>query len=243
MRYAHPDSMVNRSPNMNSVTLTIDDKIIQAPEGESLLWAALDNGIYLPNLCAIRELNEPPASCRLCFVEVEGESEPVTACTERVREGMVVHTRGKSALRLARTAAELLLSNHPVDCGHCLKSGNCELQRIAKHLGIKLRTKRFRKLERNLPIDESSPLFIYDPNKCVLCGKCVWVCREKLGIGAIGFARRGYKRIVSTFGDRPLGESTCTQCGECVKICPVGALLFRAGERGDSYALVRRSGG
>jgi formate dehydrogenase major subunit/NADH-quinone oxidoreductase subunit G len=209
------------------IFLTIDGKRIKAREGETILWVALDNGIFIPNLCAIREVTEPFAACRLCFVEVEGEDEPVTACTETVKEDMVVHTRGKMALRLARTAAELLLASHPVDCGHCLKNRSCELQRIAKHLGVKLKTKRLRKLERKLPIDESSSVFIYDPNKCVLCGRCVWVCREHLGIGAIGFTRRGFKRMVSTFEDKPIAESRCTQCFECVKLCPVGALAFK----------------
>jgi len=212
---------------MKEVSLTIDGKTISAKEGEKLLWAALENGIYIPNLCAIQEKTHPSASCRLCFVEVEGETEPVVACTEPVEEGMVVHTRGKNALRLARTSAELILASHPVDCGHCLKNRSCELQKIAKHLGIKLTTKRFRKLERNLPIDESSSLFTYNPNKCVLCGKCVWVCREKLGIGAIGFTLRGFKRMVSTFQDKPFGESICGQCAECVEICPVGSLAFK----------------
>ena len=212
---------------MKEVSLTIDGKKIKANEGEKILWVALENNIYIPNLCAIREKIQPSASCRLCFVEVEGVDEPVIACTEPVREGLVVNTRGKNALRLARTAAELILASHPVDCGHCLKNRFCELQKIAKHLGIKLKTKRFRRLERNLPIDESSSLFIYDPNKCVLCGKCVWVCQEKLRIGAIGFTRRGFKRIVSTFQDKPMAETTCGQCTECVKVCPVGSLAFK----------------
>jgi formate dehydrogenase major subunit/NADH-quinone oxidoreductase subunit G len=211
---------------MKEVSLTVDGKNIKASEGETILWATLENGIYIPNLCAIQQRMQPTASCRLCFVEVEGKNEPVVACTEPVKEGMVVHTRGKNALRLARTSAELILASHPVDCAHCLKHRSCELQKIAKHLGIKLTTKRFRKLERNLPIDESSPLFTYDPNKCVLCGKCVWVCQEKLGIGTIGFTRRGFKRMVSTFQDKPFGESICGQCTECVKVCPVGALAF-----------------
>ncbi len=209
------------------IFLTIDGKKIKAHQGEKLLWAALDNGIYIPNLCGIREKIQPSASCRLCFVEVEGENEPIIACTETVKKGMVVNTRGKNVLRLARTSAELILASHPVDCGHCLKNRYCELQKIAKHLGIKLKTKRFRKLERNLPIDESSSLFTYDPNKCVLCGKCVWVCQEKLGIGAIGFTRRGFKRMVSTFQDKPIAETMCTQCIECVKVCPVGSLTFK----------------
>jgi bidirectional [NiFe] hydrogenase diaphorase subunit len=213
---------------MKEISFTIDGKRIKAAEGENILFAALENGIYIPNLCAIRDKAEPSASCRLCFVEVEGEDEPVTACTESAREGMVVHTRGKMALRLARTAAELILASHPLDCGHCLKNRSCELQKIAKHLGIKLKTKRFRKLERKLPIDESSSAFTYDPNKCVLCGKCVWVCQEQLNIGAIGFTRRGFKRMVSTFEDKPIAESRCVQCGECVKVCPVGALTFKS---------------
>jgi formate dehydrogenase major subunit/NADH-quinone oxidoreductase subunit G len=152
---------------------------------------------------------------------------PVTACTTPIEEGMVVNTKGEKALRLSRTAFELLLASQPVDCAHCPKSGSCELQRIAKHLGVKLNTKRFRKVLRDLPIDSSSPVFIYDPNKCVLCGKCVWVCQEKLGIGAIGFAYRGFQRIVTTFVNEPIVESRCQICGECVKVCPVGALVFK----------------
>jgi formate dehydrogenase major subunit/NADH-quinone oxidoreductase subunit G len=212
---------------MKNVSLTINGKNTKASEGQNILFAALDNGIYIPNLCAIREKSEPPASCRLCFVEVEGRIEPITACTEPVTEGMVVHTRSKFALRLARTAAELLLSNHPLDCSHCLKSRSCELLKIAKHLGIKVKANRFRKLERNLPIDESLSIFTFDPNKCVLCGKCVWVCQEQLDIGAIGFTRRGFKRIVATYQDALLADSRCSQCGECVKVCPVGALTFK----------------
>ena len=211
-----------------TVSLTINDQEIRALDGEKLLWAALDNGIYIPNLCAIREKSEPSASCRFCFVEVEGKDNPVTACTTPVAEGMVVNTKGAKALRLARTALELLLASHSVDCTHCLRNGSCELQKIAKHLSVKLKTKRFRKILPELPIDSSSPLFIYDPNKCVLCGRCVWVCQEKLGKGTIGFAYRGFRRIVTTFGDEPMGKSRCQDCSECVAVCPVGALVFKA---------------
>jgi len=213
---------------MKTVSLTIDGQNIKAAEGQKILYAALDNGIYIPNLCAIREKKEAAASCRLCFVQIEGWAKPITACTQPVKEGMVVHTRGKLALRLARTSLELLLSNHRLDCAHCARNRSCELLKIAKHLGIKVKATRLRKLERNLPLDESSAVFTYDPNKCVLCGKCVWVCQEKLGIGAIGFTRRGFKRLVSTYQDVPLAESRCTQCGECVKVCPVGALTFKS---------------
>jgi bidirectional [NiFe] hydrogenase diaphorase subunit len=212
---------------MRQISLTIDGKKLRTNEGNTILWTALDNGIYIPNLCAIQEKKEAAASCRLCFVEVEGLTEPITACTEIVKEGMVVHTKGKFAQMLARTSLELLLSNHPLDCSHCSKSRSCELLKIAKHLGIKVKATRFRKLERNLPIDDSLSIFTFDPNKCVLCGKCVWVCQEQLGIGAIGFTRRGFKRVVSTYQDAPLAESRCSQCGECVKVCPIGALTFK----------------
>jgi bidirectional [NiFe] hydrogenase diaphorase subunit len=212
---------------MKIVTLTIDGKMINAPEGEKVLWAALDNGIYIPNLCAIRKAAEPYAGCRLCFVEIEGKNGPVTACTEPVAEGMVVNTRGQRAVRLARTALELLLASHPVDCAHCLKNHNCELQKITSHLNVKLKTKRFRQLLRDLPVDASCPDFVYDPNKCLLCGRCVWVCRERFGVGTLGFAHRGFDRMVTTFEERPLAESGCHLCDECIAVCPVGALVFK----------------
>ncbi len=218
-----------------SISLTIDGKEITATEDEKILWAALDNGLYIPNLCAIRERSEPMAACRLCFVEVEGTAMPVTACTAPVKENMVINTKGAKALRLARTAFELLLSNHSVDCANCPKNGSCELQKIAKHLGIKLKTKRFRKVLPALPIDSSSPVFIYDPNKCVLCGRCVWVCQEKLGIGAIGFAYRGFRRMVTTFAGELFGKSSCQGCGECVTICPTGALVFKNAKGGKTW--------
>jgi len=212
---------------MKTVSLTISGKEVKARQGDKVLWAALDNGIYIPNLCALRDASESAASCRLCWVEIKGKSKPVTACTETVKEGMVVNTGGEGALRLARTALELFLASNVVDCAHCPASGSCELQKIAGYLGVKLKTKHFRKILRNLPLDASSPLFSYDPNKCVLCGRCIWVCRQRLGIGALGFAHRGFNRRLTTFGDEPIGEAKCEGCGDCVTVCPTGALCFK----------------
>jgi bidirectional [NiFe] hydrogenase diaphorase subunit len=212
---------------MKTIRIFVNGKEIECFEGETLLWVALDHGIYIPNLCAMREKAEAYGACRLCFVEVEGEGLPVPSCSLKVKEGMVVDTKGAKALRLARTAFELILSNHPVDCAHCLKTGSCELQKMAKHLRVRLNTKRFKKFLRNLPIDETSPVFTYDPNKCVLCGKCVWLCQEKLGTGTIGFAYRGFQRWVTTFDDEPVGLSECRDRIELAEICPVGAFVAR----------------
>ncbi len=212
---------------MKTLSLTIDGKKITAQRGEKLLWAALAQGIYIPNLCALRDNQEPAASCRLCFVEIEGHESPVTACTEPVSEGMVVNTKGEKALRLARTAFELLLASHQLDCGHCARHGSCELQKIAHHLGVRLKPKRFRHLASEFPVDNSCPSFSYNPNKCVLCGRCVWVCHNQGGEKVLGFAHRGFARVVTTFGDEPLGTSGCPKCGKCVALCPTGALVSR----------------
>jgi len=209
---------------MKTVSLTIDGKDIKARQGQKVLWAALENGIYIPNLCALREKETQDASCRLCWVEIKGKA--VTACTETVEEGMVVNTRGQAALRLALTALELLLASNEVDCANCPANGACELQNIAAHLKVKLKTRRFKKILRNLEVDSSSPEFSYDPNKCVLCGRCIWACRGK-GIGALGFAHRGFNRRMTTFADRPMADSGCLDCVECVAVCPTGALVLK----------------
>lgn len=208
---------------MKKVSLTINDVKIIAAEGETLLRTALENGIYIPNLCALITDDDPVTSCRLCFVEIEGIERPVTACTETVKEGMVVNTRGSKALHLAKTGFELLMASHPVDCADCPANKNCELQKIAVHLKINLKTKRFEKILRNLPADTSHPEYVFDPDKCVLCGKCVRICREK-GCGVFGFTGRGFNRRVTTFLNTPLSESNCSGCGACIDDCPTGAL-------------------
>ena len=212
---------------MKYITITINDRRIRVPEGENLLWAALDNGFYIPNLCALRDNKKPLTSCRLCFVKIKGHDEPSLACNETVVDSMIVDTQHPEALDLSRTAFELLMASNIVDCGSCVANRKCELQTIARHLHTKLKSKDYRKLLRELPIDNSNPVFYYDPNKCVLCGRCVWVCRERCGIGIIGFAHRGFKRRITTFADQPLGESECQNCGDCVEVCPTGALGFK----------------
>lgn len=212
---------------MRKIRILINGKEIECQEGEILLWVALDHGFFIPNLCALRGEKGAYGACRLCFVEIEGIAHPVTACSTRVTEGMIVTTKGKMALRLARTAFELTLSNHPVDCAHCLKNKSCELQKIAKYLQVNLNSKKFRKFYREQPLDETSPFFIYEPKKCVLCGKCVRYFQEKVSADTIGFAYRGVQRWVTTFDDQPVGLSPCGQRAELVEICPVGAFVAK----------------
>jgi len=205
---------------MKKLSLTIDGKKVIAREGATVLRAALDNGVYIANLCTFDSEAAPMAACRLCFVKVEGKERPVTACTEPVTEGMVVSTKDPEALRLARRSFELLMASHATDCANCGKLGACELHTIARHLHASLKPKQLRELPRGLPVDDSHPRIIYDPNKCVLCGRCVAVCRERSGAARLGFAYRSFERTVTTFGNVPLGDAGCEMCTDCADLCP-----------------------
>jgi len=205
------------------VELTINGTPVLAKKGEKLLFAALDAGVYIPNLCTIRNV-APHAGCRLCLVEIDGRSEPATACTEEVADGMIVRTDTPHVRRLQHTAFELLMASHPVDCKNCSKHGKCELHHIAAFLKASLKTRRLHKKARSYPIDDSHPKIIIDRNKCVLCGKCVWACNEKRNIGALNYAFRSDRTIIDTFcGDR-LVETACDGCGLCAELCPVGSI-------------------
>lgn len=211
----------------DTVKITIDEKVIEAKKGEKLLWVALQNDIYIPHLCAIKEEKRPNASCRLCFVEIEGVSNPVTSCTRNVEEGMVVKTRSPVVDRLVKTAFELLISDHNLKCSECPANRKCALQKIAKERGLKLRQKRFKTIARDYEIDDSPEEFAFDRSRCVLCGQCIWADREEAKVGAIGFTNRGINRVVTTFEEVPLADSICTQCMMCVEACPVGALYYK----------------
>lgn len=221
------------------IELTMDGKKVKVKDGERVLWAALDAGVYVPHLCAGREIGFHPGACRLCFVEIEGRKEPVLSCSEIVKEGMVVNTRSERVDRLVTTGFELLMSTHRLDCRVCPGNGKCALQEAARIRKYKLRQKRFGKIEPDWPVDESRTDFGLNPNHCVLCGKCVYVCNEIEQRRVLDFSRRGMKTVVSTFNGRPLSEHECGGCLECVKVCPVGALYLieerasRSGKRGN----------
>lgn len=221
---------------MNEITLLIDGKVIKAPAGQKLLWAALDNGIYIPNLCAIRDKPEQNVACRLCWVEVMGIKDPVPACAVEVKDGMSVTTAGPKALTLARAAFELLMASHALDCARCPANGRCELQIIARSLGVSLKPKELKQIVRGLPVDDSNPLFTLTPDKCVLCGRCVWECRKHGKDAVLGFAHRGFDRVITTFGNEAMGER-CLNCGRCIEVCPTGALAPKSKLKSQSSKL------
>jgi len=210
---------------MDLIELTIEGRNVKAEPGTKILKAALDAGIYIPNLCYLPESDLPFGGCRLCYVEVE-DSGLVTACTQPVQNGMVVHTQTPEVNRLRRTAFKLLIAYHDLDCRSCWKNKNCELQRLAAVLKVRLKKpKGFRRLPTELlPLDKTNPFIVYDPNRCIICGKCVWVCNERHGNGLIDFAYRGYETRLKMSSNILLIKEKCPSCGECVEICPTGAL-------------------
>jgi len=214
----------NREFALDKIKLTINGQVVEARKGMMVLEAAEAAGIYIPTLCSDPDL-EPYAACRLCVVEIEGRRGLVTACTMPAADGMVVHTETPAVNKVRQTTVELLIADHPSDCLTCPKNQQCDLQKVAAYLGIT--QQRFRKTTRLLPVDTSNPFFDRDPNYCILCGKCVRICEEVLGVGAITLAFRGYASKVATFDDGPLLDSNCVSCGECVAHCPVGALAVK----------------
>jgi formate dehydrogenase major subunit len=210
---------------MNTITLTIDGVAVTAKRGMTILEAAKSAGIYIPTLCYDPDL-KPSGVCRICIVEVGKRGGLLPACRTPAEEGMVVTTDSPEVEKIRRLVVELIVVNHPVDCMVCSKSGQCELQKIVAYLGIEEKElQRLRRATTSIPIDTSNPFFDRDLNKCVFCTRCVRVCQELVGVSAIDLAFRGYSGKVSTFGDKPLVESRCVSCGECLIRCPVGALI------------------
>ena len=208
---------------MDRIALTIDGRQVSASKDMNVLQAALENGIYIPHLCYHPDL-EPVGVCRLCLVKIEGRG-MTTACKTPVEEGMVVRTETPEVNQARRIAAELLIVNHHADCLSCDQNTECQLQEVANYIGIdEERLNRLRSPDKVSPLDASNPFFDRDPNKCVLCGICVRTCEEIQGVSAIDFAFRGYDTKIATLKDKPILESTCESCGECVVRCPVGAL-------------------
>jgi len=210
---------------VDTVRLSIDGCEVEAKKGVTVLEAALGAGIYIPTLCYDPDL-KPYGACRLCVVEIEGMRGLVSSCTTPATDGMVVHTETPRVNQARRITMELIIANHHGDCLTCAKNQDCELLKIARYLGMeKEHVDRLRKSTQVLPIDGSHPAFDRDPNKCILCAKCVRACHEVAVVGAIDLAFRGNSAKVATFGDKAIVESICKSCGECVARCPTGALV------------------
>jgi len=211
------------------IKLKVDGKEIEASEETSLLQACLDNEIYIPSLCHIKGMKDTPASCRLCFVELEGEDRPVTSCTIKIRDGMVVRTDSPSVRQLQRTALQLLLSVHNVDCGHCPANKRCALQDMARFLKVGLKPKHLDIRLKEIEIDESHPCIYYYPNRCVLCGRCVHVCKERHARPFLTFAKRGLDTVISFYGENDISDIPCKDCLACIEVCPVSAVILKTG--------------
>jgi NADH dehydrogenase/NADH:ubiquinone oxidoreductase subunit G len=205
----------------NMVNLKIDGKEIKAPEGMNIIDAAELSGIHIPNLCYLKGLKGIGA-CRLCLVEIEGMKAPMIACTTKIKEGMSVHTKTEKVQEIRKFVIDLILSMHPLDCMTCTKAGVCNLQQYAYDFEIK--ESSFTRKKFGYPTDEANPLIKRDPDYCVLCGRCVRVCKNQ-DTNVLEFMGRGVGSKVTTANDKPLQESGCTFCGSCVDACPVNALL------------------
>jgi len=214
--------------------MEINGKTVEAHEGETILKVLRREGINVPTLCYMDGLT-PTGACRMCVVEVEGARGLVPSCAFPVGNGMKIQTHSPRAIRARKTIIELLLADHPDDCLFCVRNGTCQLQSLASELGV--RERRFQGEKSVFPQDISSPSIVRDPEKCILCGKCVRMCEEVQGVSAIDFINRGSKAIVGTAFNQGMNCSTCINCGQCIQVCPTGALREHSDLKKVSEAL------
>ena len=208
------------------VNVTIDGRVCQVRAGQTILDACRESGIDVPALCYMEGLSAD-AACSLCVVEVKGARTLVRSCVNTVSEGQEIFTRTERVRDARKTNLELILANHPKDCFTCDRNQNCELRELAYELGVR-ETAYPPTKKLNLPVDNSSPSIIRDPNKCILCKRCVAVCAKVQATSAIDVVNRGQNTVVSTFENSGLANTYCVNCGQCVLVCPTGALTEKS---------------
>ena len=204
------------------VTIHINNKEYQVERGQTIMQAADKVGYHIPRLCYHPKLSIEGA-CRVCIVEVEGARNFVASCAAPVGQGMRIHTNTPEIRQARRDIVELILDNHPQDCHTCERDGMCELQKLSSSMGINKR--HFEGERKNYNEDYSSPSVVRNPNKCILCGRCVRMCAEIQSVTNLGLAGRGFQTVVMPAYDMPMDESVCATCGQCVNICPTAAFL------------------
>ena len=203
------------------MNIKINGKICVARDGETVLDVATREGIKIPTLCYLKKVGAT-SNCRMCLVEVKGQRGLVTACSYKVFDGMEIRTETKEIVSARKMNLELLLSNHDYNCTQCVRDGNCELQALKKEYGAD--EKRFGGEKTLSHVDDSSPAIVRDNSKCILCKKCVAVCKNIQAVDAIKESKRGFKTEVVCAFNGELGSSSCVGCGQCVLVCPTGAL-------------------
>lgn len=203
------------------VNITIDNQNISVPKGTTILEAAKRAGIDIPTLCFLKDINEI-GDCRMCVVKVEGRRGFATSCIQKVEEGMVIKTHTPEIIEARHVMLDLIISNHDKDCLTCTRMGNCELQALASKFGIQSIEYKGERQEHK--IDNLSPSIVKDPNKCILCRRCVAVCKNVQKIGAIDCGNRGFDSSISTTYNKSLKDTNCVYCGQCIEACPTSAL-------------------
>lgn len=206
---------------MEMVNVIIDGVSVAVEKGTTVLQAAQKGGVNIPTLCYLKDVNQVGA-CRVCLVEIKGAKALQPSCVYPVTEGLEVFTNTAKVRESRKAVVELLLSNHPTDCLTCVRSGSCELQSLAQQLGI--RDVRFYGEQSVFPIDDRSVSIVRDPNKCILCRRCESVCTKVQGVKILGTIGRGFNSTVGPAFGHPLDDINCTLCGQCINVCPVGAL-------------------